>query len=68
VLDAGDEGLGDRLHEGGRGERIALVEPEERDDPERVHELGHVGVEVHSVDTLDLQGDMLLQDLGHTAC
>jgi hypothetical protein len=42
--------------------------PKEVDDAIHVLQLGDVAVQVHPVDTLDLQGDMVLQNVRHTAC
>jgi hypothetical protein len=63
-LDRGQERPTDRLHQGRRRERLPAVPPEERGDPALVLQPRHVRVEVHAVDTLDLQGDVLTQDLG----
>jgi hypothetical protein len=43
------------------------MQNEEVDDPLLVLEPWHVGVEVHPVDALQLEGHMLVQDLGNTA-
>lgn len=43
---------------------MTAVVPEEADHTALRLQLGHVGVEVHAVDALDLQGDVLVEDLG----
>ena len=64
AVDAHHEALGDRVHEGGGDEGHPTVALEEPDDPRRVHELGLVQIQVHPVDALDLQGDVVGEDIG----
>jgi hypothetical protein len=60
--------LGDRLHQCGGRECVALVEPEERYNPERMLKLWNIDIEVHPVDTLDFERHVLAQDLSYAAC
>jgi len=68
AVDGRDKALGNGIHQRRGGEGMATVETkEEHDTPVRL-EPGDVDVEVHSVDTLDFQGDVILQDFGHSPC
>lgn len=67
AFDVAYEPLGDRVHERGGGEAIAEVVPEEAHHADLVLELGNVEVQVHPIDALDLQGDVVGEHLGHTA-
>jgi hypothetical protein len=67
VVDVGDEPLGDRVHQGGRGVLVAAVPDEEASDPAAVREPGHPDVEVHPVDALDFEHHMFGQHIASTA-
>src|SRR5205085_2628531 len=67
VLDGGDEGLADGVHEGGRSEGMAAVEAEEGGDAGLMLQLGLVDVEVHAVDAFDFQGHVLANDFSNGA-
>ena len=63
-LDGLNEMPRDRLHEGRRRPRVAAVLAEEVHHAAYMLELRHIHVEVHPVDALDFQRDVLAQDLG----
>ena len=65
ILDRSDKGGAHRGHQRGRGKRVPAVVAEEADHAALILQAGHVQVEGHPVDALDLQGDMLGEDLGH---
>src|SRR5512135_1468222 len=65
TLDRGDEGLADRVHESRGGEGLTAVEPEEGSDASFGLEPGLIDVEVHAVDALDLEGQVLAEDIGN---
>lgn len=48
----------------GRGEPVALVVPEIGGDTRRAGQLWHIGVEIHSVDGLELVADVFLLEIG----
>jgi hypothetical protein len=62
-FDCGDERCADRVHERRRRELHATVEAEERDDTDLALKLRDVNVEVHAVDALDFERDMLVENL-----
>jgi len=63
-LQGPDEGLADRVHQGRGGKRVPAVVAEERDHAPLVLELGDVHVEVHAINALDFQRDVLPENLG----
>ena len=63
-LDGLDEGVADGGEQGGGGEEVSAVVAQEADDAPLALELGDVDVEVHAVDALDFQGDVVAQDIG----
>ena len=63
-VNGGDEPLADGIHQRRRGDGLAAVTPEEGGDPALVLQPRHVGVQVHPVDALDFQRDVLPQNLG----
>jgi hypothetical protein len=65
ALGGSDEGLGDGIHEGGGSERIAAVMTEEPSDTALGLERGDEDVEVHAVDALKLEGNVVVEDLGN---
>src|SRR5579871_2154041 len=67
TLHAGDERLGQGIHKGRRSEGVTTMGAEEGSDLTFALEPGLVDVEVHAVDALDLQGNMLAQDFGNGA-
>ena len=67
LVHAGEEGLGDGIHQNAGGELVAEMEPEEGSHPGGPLQCGHVNVEVHTVDALHFQGDVLAENLGDTA-
>jgi len=46
---------------------VPAVEVEERRSPARVLQARLVDVAVHPVDRLDLEGDVTVEDIGHSA-
>ena len=65
VLDVGHEASGHRVHECRRSERRSPVALEESHHAGLVLELGHVEVQVHAIDALDLQGHVIVEHFGH---
>jgi hypothetical protein len=63
-LQAADEVFGHGVHEGGGGEAVAAMIAPEVGDPLVGLEPRDVEVEVHPVDALDLEGDVILEDIG----
>src|SRR5262249_392673 len=63
-LDGLDEGVGDGGEQGGGGEEVPSVVAKEGDHAELTLEFGDEDVEVHAVDALDFQGDVLAEDSG----
>jgi hypothetical protein len=66
-VDRGDEVLGDRVHQRRGRERRLPVPPEGPHHPAGILQPRLVDVEVHPVDALHLQGDVLIQDTGDAA-
>jgi hypothetical protein len=66
-VDLGDERLGHRRHQRRRRERVPTMEVEERRRALRILQARLVDVAVHPVDRLDLERDMPVQDIGHSA-
>jgi hypothetical protein len=58
--------VADRVHQRRGGERVPAVFAEKRGDPTLVLQPGHVHVQVHPVDALHFQRDVLGQDFGNT--
>ncbi len=67
AVDGRHEGLRDRVHEHRGHEREPPVELEEAHHPEIVLQTRLVEVEVHPVDALDFQRDVVAEDIGHAA-
>ena len=63
VVDVRDEGLGDRVHQRGRGVLVTPVPDEEDRDPAAALQPGLIDVQVHPVDALDLQHHVIGQDV-----
>jgi hypothetical protein len=66
-VDRGDKPLSDRVHQRRRGERRSPVPTEEPDRPVHMLQPGLVDVEIHPVDALDLQGDVVIEDISDAA-
>jgi len=64
--DRRDEPAGDRLHHRTRGEGVTAL-LEEPHDPEVALQLRHVQVEIHPIDALHLQRDVVRQHLSGRA-
>ena len=64
LLHLGDERLGDRIHQRTGGKPVAEMEPEETGHSSRPLQRRHVHVQVHAVDSLDLQRHVLPENLG----
>ncbi len=58
----------DRAHQGRGCHRLAAMVAEEAHRPVRALQPWHVDVEVHAVDPLDRQPDMIGEKLGHSLC
>jgi hypothetical protein len=58
-----DERLGDWIHQRTGGKSVAQVEPEKTGHPSRPLQRRHVHVQVHSVDSFDLQRHVLPENL-----
>ena len=56
------------VHQRGRGQRLPAMRTEEAHRPKRALQSRHIEVEIHSVDPLDRQPDVIAKDLGHTLC
>jgi hypothetical protein len=67
TVDGGHEVLGHRIHERRRSEGHPPVPLEEPHHPARPHQLGLVEVEVHPIDALQLEHDMVVEHVGHTS-
>lgn len=67
TVDRGGELLGDLAQRGGRSDRQAELGVDIAHDPAGVLQLGHVDVETHPVDALDLEDRMLGDDIANTA-
>jgi len=63
----GREAVGDLGQRRGRGDRQPQLAMDVPDQPGRVLQPGHVHVQEHPVDALDLEGDVLGHDFGHVA-
>ena len=64
AIDRGDEGLAHGVHEGRGGEGLSAMEAEESGHAAVGLQPGLVDVEVHAVDAFDLEGHVLLEDIG----
>src|SRR5882672_6059244 len=67
-LDVLDESLRDRSHQRRRGKGVTAVMLEKPGDALRTLKDGDVEVAVHAVDTFELEGDVLIEDLGNASC
>jgi hypothetical protein len=65
--DRGDEPVRDRTERRGRSDPQAHLALKVADDPLGELQLGHVDVQVHPVDALDLEPDVTRQDIGDSA-
>ena len=65
ALDAGDERLGLGCHRRGRSEALAQMAAQVPHDATDALQLRHVDVEVHPVDALAFEHDMVTQDFAH---
>jgi hypothetical protein len=63
-VDGLDESIADGGEQGRGGDEVSAVVAEEADHAEVALELGDVDVEVHAVDALDFQGDVVPEDVG----
>ena len=66
LIHPGDERLGDGIHQNAGSELMAEMKTEEGGHPSRPLQRGHVHVEVHAVDALHFQGDVLADNIGDT--
>ena len=66
-MDVGDERLGHRVHQRGRGVVVAAVADEEALYPAAVGQPGLPDVEIHPVDRLHLEHHVIVEDIGDTA-
>lgn len=65
-VDPRDERVGHRVHQGGGGKRHPPVALEEPDHTAGVHQLGLVEVQVHAVDAVELEHDVVIEHVGHS--
>jgi hypothetical protein len=65
AVDGNHEALADRVHQGAGDEGHPPVGPEEPHHPAWVHQPGLVQVQVHPVDALDLEGDVVGEDVAN---
>jgi hypothetical protein len=66
-VDVGDERLGHRVHQRCRGVVVAAVAHEEALHPTAVRQPGLPHVQIHPVDRLHLEGDVIVEDIGDAA-
>jgi hypothetical protein len=67
AVDVSDERLGHRVHQGGRGVVVAAVADEEALYPAAVGQPRLPDVEIHPVDRLHLEDDVIVEDIGDAA-
>ena len=65
ILEGRDEVFGDGIHESAGGELVAAMKAEEVDDALFALQRRDVDVEIHAVDSLDFEGDVLGEDVGN---
>src|SRR5205823_7284506 len=68
ALQRGHERRGGGRHQRRGGERGAPVDTEEVGHPRRGLQLRDIHVQIHPVDALDIQRDLLLQNCGNRLC
>ena len=68
LLDAADERLGHRRHGRCRGIGLLAMLAQVPDDPAHALQDRDVDVEVHPVDPLQFEGDVVAQDVSHRSC
>jgi len=64
ALDRGHELSRHGTHEGGGSDRLASMLTKELHHPAGILQVGDVGIEVHAIDALHFQGDVVFQDRG----
>src|SRR5207247_2032388 len=67
LLHLRDERLGDRIHQRAGCKLVAAVKTEKAGDSPCPLQCWHVHVQVHAVDSFDLQGDVLSQHFGNAS-
>jgi hypothetical protein len=67
AVDVGDERLGHRVHQRGRGVVVAAMADEEALHPTAVGQPWLPHVEIHPVDRFHLEHNMIVEDIGDAA-
>src|SRR3954470_21476224 len=68
LLDVADERLAHRHHRGRGGKALAAMDVKISDHGTRRLQVGHVDIQVHSIDGFELQHDVVTQYIRHRSC
>src|ERR1700736_739542 len=62
---SGHKALGHRFHENRGGDGLAPVAAKKSHHPAFVLQGGHINIQIHPVNRLELEGDVVLENLGY---